>query len=110
MMSKSELEERFAYLLGLYAVDSWEREYHFAPPRKWSFDFAWVVERVAVEIDGGQWSPHGGRHNTDADRWKLNEAASRDWIVLRFSSAMLDDPHKCMDVLKRALRREIGGR
>jgi len=63
----------------------------------WAFDFCWASKRLAVEVDGGQWVPHGGRHNTDRDRDKLNHAAALGWRVLRFSGSMLrDDPDACV--------------
>lgn len=72
--------------------------------RKWRFDYAWPERRVAVECSGGYWAPHGGRHNTDADRLKLAEAAARHWLVLQFSNAMLrDDPVHCIALLRLAL-------
>lgn len=60
-------------------------EYRFAPPRLWRFDFAWVDERVAVEVDGG--ILRGGRHTSSIsgrlrDIEKLNTAASLGWRVL----------------------------
>lgn len=68
-----------------------EREYVFAPPRKWRFDFAWSAQKVAVEIEGGVWS--GGRHTRpatfEADCEKYNEAAILGWRVLRFSTEMV---------------------
>jgi hypothetical protein len=63
------------------------REYRFAPGRGYRFDFAWIEQRVACEVDGGQWAAGGGRHATDADRDKLNLAAVLGWRVLRFSPA-----------------------
>ena len=72
--------------------------------RRWRFDYAWRIAHVAVEIDGGQWKAGGGRHNTDADREKLNEAAAYGWRVLRFSHRQLEsDPQMCIDQLRRAL-------
>lgn len=61
-------------------------EYRFAPPRRWRLDYAWPAVKVAVEFDGGQWLPRGGRHNRDTDREKLNRAAALGWRVLRFSN------------------------
>jgi very-short-patch-repair endonuclease len=104
-MSQSELEAEFERLLRIYGVPGYEREWRFAAPdRQWRFDFAWPDIRCACEIDGGQWVARGGRHNTDADRWKLNYAAARDWVVLRFSRAMLGEPDRCIDLVKRALK------
>lgn len=85
--------------------EAWQREYRFAPPRRWRFDFALVGFALAVEVDGGRWLPGGGRHGSDADRTKLNEAAAMGWRVLRFSPKQLkDDPLGCADVVRRALR------
>ncbi len=96
-MSKSELEQSFLRVwdimcgrTGMVAVLP-EREYRFAPPRKWRFDFAWPNLRVAVELEGGVWT--GGRHATGAglvsDMDKYNAAASLGWLVLRFSATHL---------------------
>lgn len=72
-----------------------EAEYRFAPPRKWRFDFAWPVMRVAVELEGGVWTH--GRHARPMgmiqDMDKYNAAASLGWLVLRFSGSHLkNDP------------------
>lgn len=80
------------------------REFRFDAVRRWRFDLAWPGARVAVELDGGEWLPHGGRHNTDADREKLNAAAAQGWRVLRFSGGQLDAaPGACVDLLAQAL-------
>jgi len=71
----------------------------------WRFDFAfpWATPPLAIECDGGQWSPHGGRHNTDGDREKLNNAAVLGWRIIRFSATMLRDPEHCTRMVKEAL-------
>ena len=71
----------------------------------WRFDFCWLApHKLAVECDGGQWAPHGGRHNTDGDRTKLNQAAALGWRVMRFSGQMLrDDPAGIVEMVRRAL-------
>jgi very-short-patch-repair endonuclease len=67
--------------------------YQFAWPRRWRFDFAFIAERVAVEMDG-----------RDSDREKLNQAAALGWRVLRFSNQQwADDPHGCIALTKKAL-------
>lgn len=90
---------------GLHWVDEWL----FALPRRWRFDWAMPMYRIAVEVDGGQYKVRGGRHAGDADRWKMAEAASRGWLVFRFSPAMLrEDPGRCVALVVQALARRTG--
>ncbi len=35
------IEEQLAYFLTSAGIKGFEREYRFAPPRRWRFDFAW---------------------------------------------------------------------
>ena len=35
------IEEQLAYFLASAGIKGFEREYRFAPPRRWRFDFAW---------------------------------------------------------------------
>ena len=72
--------------------------------RRHRFDWAFVPERVGVEVDGGVWSANGGRHASDTDREKLNLAASLRWLVFRFSPQMLErDPAGCVELVVKAL-------
>lgn len=81
-----------------------EAEYQFDAVRHYRFDACWPAWRVAVEVDGGQHAPHGGRHASDGDRDKLNLAASLGWRVLRFSPHQLDtDPHAAVMLVVAAL-------
>lgn len=82
--TRSKAEEAFAFqckALGLTPV----REFSFHPTRKWRFDFAFPLAKVAVEIDGAVWS--GGRHTRGsgyvADAEKFNEALVLGWQVIR---------------------------
>ena len=91
-MKKSTLEARFeAWVLPLLDAQP-EQQYRFHPTRRWRFDYAFPSVKLAVEVDGGQWSPRGGRHNTDGDREKLNAAAVLGWRILRYSGTMLNAP------------------
>ena len=82
-----------------------EAEYKFAEPRRYRFDWAFPRLKVAVEVDGGQFAPLGGRHAGDKDREKLNLAASLGWRVFRFSPGQLkDDPAGCLELVRRSLR------
>ena len=98
----------FAFAMRLFGDEEmrqYQAEYRFDTVRKWRFDYAWPSQRVAVEIDGGQWAPNGGRHSRDSDREKLNHAAAQGWRVLRFSTQQLDrDPQGCVELLRRALQ------
>ena len=109
-MSKSALEQQFAIAWRCFGNgDKPTREYMFAASigRRWQFDFAFPGRKLAVEIDGGQWASHGGRHNTDDDRDKLNHAAALGWRVLRFSGSMLKDPEKVCRMVRWALTGDL---
>lgn len=86
-------EEAFALAWRAINGQPFEREYRFHAMRKWRFDFAWPVAKIAVEIDGGTWG--GGRHSRGAgyaaDCEKLNNAALMGWCVIRLTPAMIDD-------------------
>jgi very-short-patch-repair endonuclease len=81
-------EALFALQLRADKLQGWEREYTFAPGRRWRFDFANPALMLAVEIEGGIWS--GGRHTRGsgytADMTKYNRATLLGWRVLRFST------------------------
>jgi very-short-patch-repair endonuclease len=81
-------------------------EFKFHPTRRWRFDFAIPRYKLAIEIDGGQWALHGGRHMTDADREKQNAAAVLGWRVMHFSPQQLEkDPDGCIEQVVKALWR-----
>ena len=64
----------------------WEVEYKFHPKRKWRFDFANPVLKIAIEQEGGVWI--SGRHNRGKgflnDMEKYNQAVILGWKVLRY--------------------------
>jgi very-short-patch-repair endonuclease len=85
-------------------IHGMKREYIFHATRKWRFDFAWPYLKIAVECDGGQWVKGGGRHNTDEDREKLNNAAFDGWFVLRFSGNQINKtPFECLEMVKNVI-------
>jgi very-short-patch-repair endonuclease len=89
----SDLEEQFAFQLRVSNHPEPTREYRFAPPRRWRFDFAWIEAKVGVEVNGGAWV--NGRHNRAggqaADNEKLNAAVLAGWRILRFTSDAVAD-------------------
>lgn len=103
-MTRSRYELLFEVLLTEAGIDGFETEYRFTDTRKWRLDFAWPALKIAVEIDGGQWHPGGGRHGGDADRDKLNHAAADGWRILHFSPVQITDaPSVCIGIVRRAL-------
>jgi hypothetical protein len=80
-----------------------EFEYVFHPTRKWRFDVAWPLFKLALEVDGGIFI-HGG-HNRGAQMLKTwekeNEAVARGWRILRCQpSGLLKQ--EMIDLVKRA--------
>lgn len=67
------------------------REYQFAKPRRWRFDFCWPHLKLAVEIEGGTWNPRVKSRHTSVkgfqdDVVKYNHSAIQGWCVLRYTS------------------------
>lgn len=60
-------------------------EHQFHPVRKWRFDFAFIEQKLAVEVEGGIFT--GGRHTRGKgflnDIEKYNTATSLGWRILR---------------------------
>lgn len=82
--AKSIYEESLNQQMTLAGLH-YEREHKFHPRRGWRFDFAWLPEMLAVEVEGGIWS--NGNHNRGRgfieDAEKYNTAALMGWTVLR---------------------------
>lgn len=95
--------ERLAAWFDAENLSGYEREYRFAPPRRWRFDFAWVDRKVAVEFNGGVWII--GRHNRGkgylGDLEKMNQAQALGWRVFQYAPGM--DLSRFLDQLKTAL-------
>lgn len=66
-------------------------EYRFHPKRLWRFDYAFPIQRIALEVEGGVWT--GGRHTSArgflGDIEKYNEATLLGWRLLRTTPADL---------------------
>ena len=80
-------------------------EYRFAPPRKWRFDFAWEVHRLALEVQGGIFT--NGRHTRGAallkEMEKLNTAAAMGYRVLYVVPSELCMP-QTVEMVKAAMK------
>jgi very-short-patch-repair endonuclease len=81
-----------------------EREYRFSE-RGWLFDFAWPHQKVAVEIDGGTkygMSRHSRGDGYENDCRKMNTAALAEWLVFKFTPAMVQSG-EAIDTVRKAL-------
>jgi len=67
-------------------------QHKFHPKRQWRFDFCWIEQKVAVEIQG-----FGEGHNSydgmKTDYEKHNEAVLMGWTVLFFMRHDIKKPH-----------------
>lgn len=91
--SKSEWTpfEKMLHVFGMeHGWGPLHKEYLFAKPRKWAFDYAFLPPtgfKIAIEIEGGAWI--SGRHNRGQgfldDMVKYREAQILGWCLLRFA-------------------------
>lgn len=89
-------------------------EYNFARAwkRRFRFDWCFVAEKIAVEVDGGNFLVRQGvaigHHTTASDYDKLNCAAALGWRIFRFTPRMLEnDPAACISLVAQALKEII---
>lgn len=95
------------YHLPLPIVDAKAKGLQFAAEfgRKFRFDAAWPVFRLAVEIHGGEWV--GGRHATGAgltaDSVKHRHAVLLGWHILPFTGSELRESPAMVAACIRAM-------
>ena len=108
-MSASELEDIFAAQLDAVGLDGYVREYQAIPGRRFRFDFCWVKERLAVEIQGGTYSrgAHARPLGIKRDYEKGNLAVQFGWRVLQFDADMVKSG-QALDFTERMLRGDNG--
>jgi len=106
-MSASELENAFAMQLDAVGLDGYVREYQAIPGRRFRFDFCWVKERLAVEIQGGTYSrgAHARPLGIKRDYEKGNLAVLNDWRVLSFDTKQVKSG-AALEVVEQFLRGE----
>lgn len=87
----SKLEQLLARQIAHAQLPAPQREYRFHAVRKWRFDFVWLPQRLAAEVEGAVFGR--GRHTrgsgfaSDAD--KYNTALLDGWRVLRFTEKQI---------------------
>ena len=108
-MSASELEDIFAAQLDAVGLDGYVREYQAIPGRRYRFDFCWVKERLAVEIQGGTYSrgAHARPLGIKRDYEKGNLAVQFGWRVLQFDADMVKSG-QALDFTEKMLRGNNG--
>lgn len=68
-------------------VPGWDLtpQHKFDATRRWTFDFAWPSQKLAIEVEGQRHRTHAGQI-TDSE--KFNEAVRQGWRVLRSPARM----------------------
>lgn len=64
------------------------REYHF---ENFRIDLADPQHMIAIEVDGGQFKPGGGKHGSKRDYQKTRRIAAAKWTLLRFTAEEVND-------------------
>lgn len=74
----------FAFFAG-EGLPAMVSEHRFHPDRKWRFDFAFLEQRVALEVEGGifTYGRHSRGSGMQADMEKYNASTLLGWRVLR---------------------------
>ena len=108
-MTDSVLERDFLLACRMLDLPEPEQQYKFHPTRRWKADFAWVAEKLLVEVEGGEHVR--GRHvrgkGYNDDCVKYNSATIRGYRLLRFTGSMVaNDPGGCAEQVREALKRE----
>ena len=83
------------------------KEYKFHPTRRWRFDYAVPVHKIALEVEGGVWT--GGRHTSPkgflGDIEKYNTATLMGWRVFRTTPEGLYK-QSTINMIKEAISRQ----
>lgn len=87
----------------LVSVAMPEAEFKAIPNRGYLFDFAWPCAKVALEIDGGIYDftnkgKPGGHSSISGmirDREKDFAAVRIGWVVVRWTTKMINTPNAC---------------
>lgn len=113
--TRPDYEEHLAWELTAAGLGHFQRQYRFHAERKWLADFAFLEERVLVEVEGvvapGAKNPRTGkpiksRHQTISgyreDCRKYNSAVIAGWRVLRVTQDMVKSG-EALETVEKAL-------
>jgi len=88
----SDLEDKLEFQLKSAKITGFTREYKFHSKRRWRLDFAWIDQKIGVEVEGGIWLPRSG-HNTGVgisrDVEKGNSLTLLGWKLIRVTGKMI---------------------
>lgn len=92
--------DTFGLLCRAHGLPEPVREYVFAPPRKFRADWAWPLEKVIVEQNGGIWRKggHSSGRGLLRDYEKLNLAQVLGWRYLVYTPAQLSSGEAIEDL------------
>ncbi len=90
-------ERIFLGLLKSAGIHGWRVNYHWDPADERTIDVAFIMERVAIEIDGWAW--HHTLERFQKDRTKLNDLTDLGWSHLKFT--WFDLTQQPEDVVRR---------
>jgi hypothetical protein len=91
LSERHKLIRQFLFELELCNLPQVRAEYEFHPTRKWRFDYAWIKDKIALEIDGGVrgLSGHFSRLGFQSDQVKCLEADILGWRVIHANYGMI---------------------
>lgn len=82
----ARFEDLLAFQIRSARLPEPARQFRFAPPRKFTADFAWPDARLLLEVQGGIWKRGGGAHShpldIERDIEKGQNAALGGWLVM----------------------------
>lgn len=101
----SELEDALFNQIRLVGLPEPEREFKAIPNRRFRFDFAWVEQKLLVEVQGGIYQYHpshtsAGKIRRDCE--KLNLAVLQGYRVLHFTPDMVQNG-EAINMIEEAL-------
>jgi very-short-patch-repair endonuclease len=103
-MSKSDLEDAFAFQLDALGLTDYIRQYRAIKGRKFAFDFCFPEAWLLIEINGGTYTV--GAHSTGKgiarDYEKSNLAQLQGWRCLSFDGKAVKSG-EAVEVVRKAL-------
>jgi very-short-patch-repair endonuclease len=102
----SQLEDILLHQMQLVGLPTPEREYRFAPPRRYRADFAYPDKKILVEVQGGIYTrgAHSRGTGLERDYEKINLAQLLGYKVFQFSRKMIESG-EAISILENALYR-----